>query len=237
MLACTSVIIPVRNGAAFIAEAMSSALLQLGEGDEIIVVDDGSTDDTRSIVDSIGASCIRLLDSAGSGVSAARNTGIAAAQSEFIAFLDCDDLWPEKRHQVMLAALAGDPSIDAVFGRIRIRFDQGVGPSPKYLAMDGKFVRGGSVSLGLFRRRIIERVGGFDEHLRSGEDIDYQMRLNEAGFKFELCEIDSLIYRRHLHNCTNDEALGAKERFKILHRKIARARGRGRSADTSNPLN
>jgi GT2 family glycosyltransferase len=127
----------------------------------------------------------------------------------------------------MLGALIDDPSIDAVFGRIRIRFDQGVPSSPKFVAMDGTFVRGGSVCTGLFRRGILARIGGFDEQMRFGEDIDYLMRLREAGFKFDLCEIDSLIYRRHLGNATNDQAASSEGVFKMLHRKIARAREAG----------
>jgi glycosyltransferase involved in cell wall biosynthesis len=204
MRACTSVIMPVFNGAAFIKEAISSALPQLQDRDEIVVVDDGSTDNTRSVLRTIRDSRVKVLEGARRGVSAARNVGIAAARNELIAFLDCDDLWPQGRHKVMLAALIDDPSIDAVFGRIRIRFDQGVTPSPKYVAMDGQFNQDGSVCTGLFRRRIILRIGGFDERMRFAEDSDYQIRLREAGLKFGLCDIDSLIYRRHLTNSTND---------------------------------
>jgi glycosyltransferase involved in cell wall biosynthesis len=215
---------PVRNGAAFIAEAIASALPQLQERDEIIVVDDGSTDDTREVVQTIVDRRVRMLDGAGRGVSAARNLGLAATENEFVAFLDCDDLWPPGRHEVMLAALVDDPGLDAVFGRIRLRFDQGVAPSPKYLAMDGQFIHGASVCTALFRRRILARIGGFDETLRFGEDKDCQLRLREVGFKSGLCDIDGLVHRRHLHNSTNDEEAVAKELFKRLRRRIVRAR-------------
>ena len=228
MRACTSVIMPVCNGAAFITEAITSALPQLQERDEIVVIDDVSTDNTRSVLRAIRDSRVKMLEGAGHGVSAARNVGIAAAENEFIAFLDCDDLWPRGRHKVMLAALIDDPSIDAVFGRIRVRFDQGVTPSPKYVALDGKFVCGGSVCTGLVRRRSLLHIGGFDEQMRFAEDVDYQMRLREAGFKIDLCEIDGLIYRRHLSNSTNNEAAASEGFFKMLHRKIVRARVGGR---------
>jgi glycosyltransferase involved in cell wall biosynthesis len=226
MPGCTSVIMPVRNGAAFIAEAISSALAQLGEGDEVVVVDDGSIDSTRSVVVTIRDKRVRMLEGSGRGVSAARNVGLAAAKNEFVAFLDHDDLWPEGRHKIMLAALTDDTSIDAVFGRIRVRFDQGVRPSAKYLALDGTFVHGASVCTGLFCRRILARIGGFEENMRFGEDVDYHMRLFEADFKFELCEIDSLIYRRHLTNSTNDQEAALDGFSEMLRRKIARARER-----------
>jgi glycosyltransferase involved in cell wall biosynthesis len=221
---------PVFNGAAFIAEAISSALPQLEEGDEIVVVDDGSTDNTRSVLRTIRDNRVKILESAGRGVSAARNVGTTAAENEFIAFLDCDDLWPQGRHKVMLAALVDDSSIDAVFGRIRIRFDQGVTPSPKYIAWDGQFVGDGSVCTGLFRRRILLRIGGFNEQMRFAEDSDYLMRLREVGLKFGLCEVDSLIYRRHLSNSTNDKRAALDGWFKMLHRKIVRTRVGGGEA-------
>ena len=90
----TSVIIPVRNGERLVGEAIASALAQLGAGDEIVVVDDGSTDRTRAAVEAAADRRVRLVPSGGRGVSAARNVGIAVACGEFIAFLDHDDTWP-----------------------------------------------------------------------------------------------------------------------------------------------
>jgi glycosyltransferase involved in cell wall biosynthesis len=226
MRACTSVIMPVRNGAAFVSEAISSALAQLGGGDEIVVVDDNSTDGTRSVVAAIHDNRVRILEGSGRGVSAARNVGLAAVRNEFVAFLDHDDLWPPNRHKMMLAELIENPTIDAVFGRIRIRFDQGVRPSAKYLALDGTFAHGTSVCTGLFCRRILARIGGFEESMCFGEDVDYSLRLLEANLKFAFCEIDSLIYRRHLTNSTNDQKAALDGFSEMLRRKIARARER-----------
>ena len=88
----TSVIIPVRNGARFVREAIESALVQLSADDEVIVVDDASDDDTGGVVRQIDDRRIRLLDGTGRGVSSARNIGLAEATGEFVAFLDHDDL-------------------------------------------------------------------------------------------------------------------------------------------------
>ena len=228
MRACTSVVIPVRNGAAFIVEAISSALSQLQGRDEIIVVDDGSTDNTRSLVRAVRDYRVTMLEIGGRGVSAARNAGLAIVENEFVAFLDHDDLWPEGRHKNLLAALCDGSSDDAAFGRIRVKFEQGVSPSSKYLAMDGRFVHRTSVCTGLFRLRIVTLLGGFDEQLHFAEDIDFNMRLRAAGAKIRLCEIDSLIYRRHLSNSTNDDSAALDGYLKMLHRKIVRARQGGR---------
>jgi glycosyltransferase involved in cell wall biosynthesis len=87
----TSVIMPVHNGAAHITEAMASALAQLAQTDELIVVDDHSSDRTLSVVAAMAEPRVRVLSTPRRGVSAARNVGLAAARGEFIAFLDHDD--------------------------------------------------------------------------------------------------------------------------------------------------
>ena len=222
----TSVIVPVRNGAAFVGEAVTSALAQLDGFDEIIVVDDASTDDTRAVIADLGDLRVRLASCGGLGVSAARNVGISAAKGEFIAFLDHDDLWPASRHEVMSGALRGKPDIDAAFGRMRIQFEVGALYNDRMAAMDGKHVGVASVGTGLFRRRIIERVDGFDEDLHFGEDVDFYLRLAEAGMQVELCDIDGLIYRRHASNSSNDLLSMERGMGDVLRRRIDRTRKR-----------
>src|SRR5512135_2956209 len=166
----TSVIIPVRNGADFIAEAVESVLAQFAGRDEVIVIDDASTDRTREIVEAISDPRIRLVSGGGRGVSAARNAGLAAARGELIAFLDHDDIWPAGRHGAMSSALDANPDIDSVFGRIRIRFEAGVQLDQhlvaRVAALDGKHVAVVNIGTGLFRKRMIDRIPGFDEQLK-----------------------------------------------------------------------
>jgi glycosyltransferase involved in cell wall biosynthesis len=231
--ASTSVIIPVRNGAGFIGEAMASALAQLDPGDEMIVVDDGSTDQTRAVVASIGDPRITLVESGGRGVSAARNVGISIATRDYIAFLDHDDAWPAERHAVMSGILRDRPEIDAVFGRMRVKFEQGSQLNERMAAMDGRHVGVASVGTGLFRKRIVDRVTGFDEDLHFGEDVDFYLRLVESGMQIETCETDGLLYRRHASNCSND--LHAMERGMndVLLRRIKRMRKRNAGGGTA----
>jgi glycosyltransferase involved in cell wall biosynthesis len=96
-------IIPVYNGAAFIRRSIESVLSQTRPADELIVVDDGSTDETRTIVQSYGAS-VRYLYQRNGGVAAARNNGVNQATSEWIAFLDADDYWEPLKLERQLAA-------------------------------------------------------------------------------------------------------------------------------------
>lgn len=227
----TSVIMPVRNGAAFILEGIGSALTQLDADDEIIVIDDASTDATREVVNAISDTRIRLLDGLGCGVSAARNIGLAAARGEFIAFLDHDDLWPDHCHAIMRSELSSRLDLDAVYGRIRIRFEAGTLPLSSYVAIDGTFAGNSSICNGLFRRSLLDRVGGFAEEMRYGEDTDYYLRLREAGMRAGYCEVDCLIYRRHDNNSTNDRSAALDGMSDILRRRILRRRAQ-KSAET-----
>src|SRR5688500_3708111 len=107
-----SVILPVRNGAAFIEQAIASALPQLSADDEVVVVDNGSTDETVSIVQALTNPRVRLIEEQRPGPAAARNAGLAVANGELISFLDHDDYWPQGRNAGLLAALAADPAAD-----------------------------------------------------------------------------------------------------------------------------
>jgi glycosyltransferase involved in cell wall biosynthesis len=220
----TSVIIAVHNGRTYVTEAMTSVLRQFNESDELIVVDDASNDDTLTVVSAVVDKRLRVVTSPKRGVSAARNAGLAAARGNFAAFLDHDDYWPAGRHKAMLRMLSENPILDAVFGRVRVEFAPGVLPSPKYLALDGQFLHGVSVCGGLYRRRILDKVDGFAEDMRFGEDVDYNLRLLNAGMQIGLCEADALVYRRHDSNMTNDRQ-GFRQGFvDILRRKLERER-------------
>ena len=200
----TSVIIPVRNGSLYIEEAIASVRQQLYSSDEILVVDDASTDDTRLALGGLTDARIRVLDGDGRGSSSARNIGLAAATGEFIAFLDHDDLWPLGRHKIMVQKLVDDQNLDAVFGRIRVHFEPGAVRWPWLANQDGHHAPGTNLGNALYRREALRKIDGFDEALRIGEDIEYFSRLLKIGINFALCDIDGLIYRRHTKNISNN---------------------------------
>jgi glycosyltransferase involved in cell wall biosynthesis len=221
MTSRTSVIMPVRNGERFIEEALVSVLPQIALDDEIIVVDDGSTDATRSMLARVADPRIRVLNGVGCGASSARNIGLAAAVGEFIGFIDHDDLWPAGRHRAMMQAMAGDPQLDAVFGRIRIRLDPGAIQWPWLRHQDGCHAPGSNLGNALYRSAMLRRIDGFDESLRFGEDLEYFNRLRQLGLRFALCDVDAMIYRRHTTNISNDERAMRNMVFDFIKRKKA----------------
>ena len=112
-----SVIIPTYNRSKLVKEAVESVLAQSYTDFEILVIDDGSTDDTRSVIEQIPDSRIRYYYKENSGCSGARNFGLVRAKGEYIAYLDSDDLWPENYLETVLKAFAENNDYGAVYGR------------------------------------------------------------------------------------------------------------------------
>lgn len=221
----TSVVMPVRNGARFIEEAVDSALRQLSPEDEVVIVDDASTDATRSLIGRMRDRRIRLLDGVGRGASSARNIGLGAAIGDYIAFLDHDDVWPAGRHAVLLQALLANVDVDCAIGRLRLRMESDAIVSPKIFDLEGRLAPSVSLCPALFRRRILDVVGEFDEDMRFYEDTDYFLRLVECNYRVVLCDIDALIYRRHGNNATCDVLSAENGAMQMLRRRRARLAG------------
>lgn len=212
-------IIAVKNGERHILDAVDSVLQQLNAGDELLVVDDGSTDATCDLLPQSDRR-LKLLTGPGRGPSAARNIGLAAARGRFIAWLDHDDLWPSGRHRQLCDLLAANPDFDAAAGRITVQVDPG-----GQLGHCGGFHGRHGPSLPwscLYRRPLIDRVGGFDESLRYGEDSDYYARLCEAGMRLGLSDVCSLIYRRHAGNATNQMPDHGERALALVRRRLER---------------
>jgi glycosyltransferase involved in cell wall biosynthesis len=226
MMCLTSVIIPVRNGANYLADAVASALAQLDAADEIIVVWDPSTDGTEAVAEALTDPRVRVIKGPNRGVSAARNAGLASAGGEFIAFLDHDDLWPPLRQIALLKALREDAGLGAIFGRMRIHLEPDGIPWQWILDMDGRHVPGINLGTALFRGSELRKVDGFDECLSFGEDFDYFDRLRDSGVRVGLCDVDGLIYRRHATNCTNNQRAVQNSIFDVIRRKRSRVHDR-----------
>jgi len=189
-----SVIIPTFNRAAFLAEAVDSVFAQTEKNYELIVVDDGSTDATRAMVESYGER-VRYFFQSNAGASAARNCGIKNARGRFITFLDSDDLWLPKKLACQLAWMAAHPEImlcytDEIWIRRGVRVNQ-----KKIHAKAGGWIYSLclprciiSPSSVLVRRELFEAVGVFDEQLPICEDYDLWLRVAaqfEVGFLAE----------------------------------------------------
>lgn len=187
-----SVVIPVFNSAASIEQALESVLSQTVLPAEIVVVDDGSTDSTREVVERFGAP-VRCIAQANRGVAAARNRGVRESGGEWIAFLDADDTWEPVKLERQLSLLARHPQVtwlscgyiqhDLRRNERRVRvwptdaedlvFEDALPAlATEYLVHTDTL---------LVSRELFDRVGGYDEKLEMGEDVDLWVRLAVAS--------------------------------------------------------
>lgn len=198
---------PALNAGRFIAPAIRSLLAERNAVDlDILVVDDGSTDDTKDIVTSIAGQFpeVRLLQNPRSGIAAARNTGIENIRqdSQFIAFLDADDLSYPGRIERQRSLLVNDPAIDVLYGLVEMftrANEADTAPAP---GSKTKILRGPYLQSAMYRPSAIERVGRFDESFRQGCDTDFVLRVVELGLNLVLDNGIAAYYRRHDSNVT-----------------------------------
>jgi glycosyltransferase involved in cell wall biosynthesis len=192
-----SVVIPVRDGERYIAEALDTVLGQTEPPGEVVVVDDGSTDGTVAAVEAY-APAVRCLARPAEGIGAALNTGISACGGELLAFLDADDLWAERKLELQLRALDGDPAVDLVFGHV----EQFV--SPELTEEERAKVRltherapGLLKGAMLARRPAFDRVGGFGTGWVVADFIDWYGRSEDAGLRSLV--LPDVVLRRRIH--------------------------------------
>jgi glycosyltransferase involved in cell wall biosynthesis len=212
-----SVIMPAYNAARFIGEALQSVLQQTFQDFEIIVVDDGSTDDTARVVAGIGDPRIRYVYQENGGPSSARNHGLRLATGSFIAFLDADDVWEPAFLERMLSHLRTHPDLDGAYCGYRYMQADGT-PLPEVVArvvpsqrlyealLDGNFINMCSV---VIRPRCFERIGGFDEALRQAEDSDLWLR---AARTFQIDGVPDVLVWYRQHSCNHTLNLQVKLR-------------------------
>lgn len=201
-----SVIIPTHNYARFLPMAIESVLAQTRPADEIIVVDDGSTDDTAAIVARYAERGVRYLYKENGGVSAARNLGIRESRGSLIAFLDSDDEWLPGKLALQVAHMDAHPTAGLVTGSDWEIDDAGarapwlnrrppVGAQMMYPAIliENNI---GTPSLVMLRRRCLDRVGLFDEEVGLAQDWDLWIRLAKE-YPVGVVGAPLIRYRRH----------------------------------------
>jgi glycosyltransferase involved in cell wall biosynthesis len=192
-----SVIIPVFNGASFIEEAIESVLRQSRKVDEILVVDDGSTDGTVRIVER-HADKVKLLPQAHAGPAAARNRGIRFAFGEHIALLDADDIMLPDRIGLQAARLDDNPEIDIILGN-QILFRQGETPSEVAASADirSRTRPGFLPSAALIRRSTFETHGAFPEDQQIGDFLQWLKKAQQAGCRYSVLDVPVVLRRVH----------------------------------------
>jgi glycosyltransferase involved in cell wall biosynthesis len=193
-------IIPVYNCERYLAEAIESVLAQNYRQLEIIVIDDGSTDDTAKIVRRFEPA-IQYCFQANGGIGSARNRGIELAHSDFIAFLDADDLWLEGKLEHQMLAFNDNPEIEAVFGLVQQFEQSSAGSTDVGVPMTGQLA-----SSMLIRRESFDRVGPFRTDVKLGEFVDWYMRASEKGLRSRT--LAEVVLRRRIH----DSNIGLRHR-------------------------
>ena len=212
-------IIPAYNCERYLAEAIESVLAQNYRPLEIIVIDDGSTDDTAKIAKRFEPA-IQYCFQANGGIGSARNRGIELADSDFIAFLDADDLWPEGKLEHQMLAFHDNREIEAVFGLVQ-QFEQSSGGTTDV----GALMTGQLASSMLIRRESFDRVGPFRTDIKLGEFVDWYMRASEKGLRSRM--LAEVVLRRRIH----DSNTGLRHRdsssdyVRLLKNALDRRRG------------
>lgn len=210
-----SVIIPARNGAPFLASAMGCVVAQQYSRLEVLLIDDGSTDDLVHRCRAYGER-IRYLRQEPRGPAAARNHGIRESAGDPIAFLDIDDLWEPDHLNILLRTLQEDPGAGIAQGLMRQFWTT---PDGKCYRTDA--YRAPYLGSCLFRRSVFEECGLFDEDLQFGEDHDLLFRCWERDIRKVNVETLSLFYRRHPGNMTRGVG---QEQILVLKRRMERIR-------------
>ncbi len=205
-----SVVIPTYNRGYCLNEAIDSVLCQTFTDYEVIVVDDGSTDDTTERLQAYGDQ-IKVIQGRHEGVSEARNTGIRAASGEYIAFLDSDDSWfPHKLERVM-QVFAGEPSVGMVTSNLQlVRPDTGEILGIKPQSRPGKtyqemLLKGSAqASSGVVRRSCLELVGLFDATVDGMEDFELFLRIAK---RFPFRHLEEPLGNYYLHVLNTEGSL------------------------------
>lgn len=222
-----SVVIPVYNRATALATALASVRAQSFPDFEIVVVDDGSKDDPRAVVEALNDPRIRFIRQANAGGGAARNTGIDQAQGDFVAFLDSDDVFLPYHLEQMHALLKGSTGL---VGYARVRVDRGKGrvflKPPRALGPDENMAnylladRGFTPTSTIVAPRAAAAQVRFDEYLRVAEDTDFAIRLTLAGYRFVMLDAPSAVWRDGFDPNRLSASTGGEE----LHTWLSRLR-------------
>jgi glycosyltransferase involved in cell wall biosynthesis len=219
-----SVIIPVYNGAAYLRETMDSVLAQDYAPLEVLVVDDGSPDNSREILETY-KDRVTILSQPNQGVAVARNTGLRSARGTYVTFLDQDDLWSRDKTTKQVARLEADPDVVYVLSRQKYFLQPGVErPSwfrPQWL--EGDFV-GYHLAAMLARREAFDRVGLLDTSYRYSDDVSWFFRAKDMNLPMKHLPEIALIRRVHESNNSGHVKKLQRELLMIVRQSIARQR-------------
>ena len=216
-----SVVIAVRNGERFLADALQSVLAQGYKPVEIIVVDGQSTDRTADIAKSHDS--VRYVLQEGQGIADAYNVGVASARGEFVSFLSHDDLWTPGKLSEQIAYMEEHPEIGYTVARLRFFLEPGcdvpAGFRPELLIGDHV---GRVMETLVARRDVFDTVGGFDTTLHIANDVDWFARANDKGIRIAVLPQVLLHKRVHKTNLSVSSPVNTRELLQALRNSARR---------------
>jgi glycosyltransferase involved in cell wall biosynthesis len=215
-----SVVIPAFNAARYLSAAVESVRRQHWADTEIVVVDDGSTDNTANVAETLeGVVCVRQSNA---GAAAARNLGVDHATGEWLTFLDADDCWTDTKIERQMAH-HGASGVDMVFG-LADEFYSEDAPTGPGLAPPALRVPARCAGTMLIRRETFLRAGAFPITWRVGEFIDWYLRATELGLTGDVLPEVVLLRRLHASNSGRTAGDDRKEYLRIIKSALDRRR-------------
>lgn len=225
-----AVVIPVYNGAKYLREAIDSVLAQTLPPIDIIVVDDGSTDDSLAVARTYPS--VRVIAQKNAGVSTSRNRGVATTSAAWIAFLDQDDYWAPEKLQRQIETIRAFPDSDVCLTGKKILSQVGttdeariieLQPPPPSETIARELYRRlrFQPSCVLVRRSALLAVGGFEATAWPCEDWDLWLRMEQAGARFISCPDFVTFYRYHATNVSNNGPRMYEGEVRVFERVIA----------------
>jgi len=225
-----SVVIPAYNAATTLTETLDSVLKQTFTDFEVIVINDGSRDETAAIAQSTGDARVRLVSQDNVGLAATRNRGIQLARSEYISFIDADDLWTPEKLAAQWAALEAQPAAAIAYSWTDYIDESGRflypgshqtcnGDVYAQLLVHNFFESGSNV---LARKAVLVEMGGFDETLPSVEDWDLWLRI-AARYPIAAVAAPQVLYRVASTSMSANLAVMERCYLQVMERGFARA--------------
>ena len=211
-----SVLIPTYNCARFLPDAIESVLAQTFQDFEIIVVDDGSTDDTAQVVSRYPQ--VRYILKEHSGISASRNAAVSAATGEIVAFLDADDMFTPEKLQKQVDYLDKNPDCHLIFTKAENFYeDEQAEQGEKQQALYNASLERCIITCAI-RRSVFEKYGNFRTDYPHGEDTQFMYRLSISGLSINHC-LPEVLYKRRVHSSNislSHEGAGANRLMEIM---------------------
>ena len=214
-----SVVIPVRNGEALLAEAIESVLMQTITASEIVVVDDGSTDGTAAVAADYPR--VKYLWQEPAGQAQARNFGVSQANGTYLAFLDADDLWAAHKLECQLDAFSTTPGLAMVFAHAIEFYRRDSAGHPIAIGKPIPALVPGAM---LVRRDAFTKVGPFVSDWQVGEVVDWYARASDLQLPMKTLDAVLLMRRRHGANLGRLARDPTTDYLRVLRRVVNRRR-------------